>query len=1126
MTAEPQTVPPSRRRRAILWTLVGIATLLVLYTLAGFLVLPWWIESYGAGMLGNLLQRPVSVAEAAFNPFRFTLQLKGIAVRETDDQPLASVGQIFVDLEPSAYLKGIATVRTVAIERPELFVLRMPDGRINLAQLVPPPTPKPVEEEKTEPVQFLVADISLNDGKVVFRDETAGGFETTAAPIALKVSGLTNQAEQKTAYDLAIATAAGEAVKVEGTLALAEPLIAEGRLSVTAFPLDHYAPYYKNLVGFEKAAGHVDLALAYRYAGAQVLVSDLAVTLAELALRNPADGEAFLSLPQLTVSGGRIDTQARAVTVQRIGIDGLTASARRAANGRIDVLDLVSPPGSSPEAPAGAPLPAEAADQETPAASPAPQWTVNIDAVHLGTGPLRFDDPSARQPAQAEIGTLTVEVTDIAVVGPNATVARAELTAENISLTDPSKKAPLVEVPRLSVTGARLDTGQRNASVAQVALSGTRIAGLRRADGTVNLAGLFVPAAAAPQGGSGKSSPKSAEAGSPAWSFDLGALVLDDHGLTFLDQVPDPDAKIAVDQLALKVENFSTAAGNRPGIDLKCRINQAGNLAVNGEVTLDPVTSELALTLKGLPMKPFQPYLNDQVDLGITDGRLGAKGRLTLTVPKEGPPRILYRGGAEISRFAAVDKRDNQDFLRWKNLFVEGADIATEPMKITVGRVALSDYYARVVITADGKINAAQIFSPPDKAKASPPKKAGTAGKSAPLRLNVKEVTLQGGRVDFSDYLTKPNFQTRMVELGGRVSGLSAQGTQPAEVVIQGALENRSPLEISGNINPLSQDRDTDLKLTFRNIELSPFSPYSGKYLGYTLAKGKLTLELEYKIAERQLQAQNRIFFDALTLGDRVESPDATSLPVKLALALLTDRQGRIELDVPVTGNLDDPQFSVFRIVIKALGNLLTKIITSPFDALASAMGGKAVTHLDFDPGQSALGQEGQTQVSGLADTLYERPALKLEIQGRADPQSDAPAIRQNRFDTMLRSIKRNNLVAAGQGEVPVEEVQVSDAERPLIVAQAYAAAAFAKPRDEDGKEKVLPPEEMEKLLFTQIEVGDNDLRQLARERAAVVRDRLLADGRIGADRVFLLEPKVETSEDPDAGRQVQFGLR
>jgi hypothetical protein len=364
------------------------------------------------------------------------------------------------------------------------------------------------------------------------------------------------------------------------------------------------------------------------------------------------------------------------------------------------------------------------------------------------------------------------------------------------------------------------------------------------------------------------------------------------------------------------------------------------------------------------------------------------------------------------------------------------------------------------------------------------------------------------------------------VELGGRVSGLSAQGTQPAEVVIQGALENRSPLEISGNINPLSQDRDTDLKLTFRNIELSPFSPYSGKYLGYTLAKGKLTLELEYKIAERQLQAQNRIFFDALTLGDRVESPDATSLPVKLALALLTDRQGRIELDVPVTGNLDDPQFSVFRIVIKALGNLLTKIITSPFDALASAMGGKAVTHLDFDPGQSALGQEGQTQVSGLADTLYERPALKLEIQGRADPQSDAPAIRQNRFDTMLRSIKRNNLVAAGQGEVPVEEVQVSDAERPLIVAQAYAAAAFAKPRDEDGKEKVLPPEEMEKLLFTQIEVGDNDLRQLARERAAVVRDRLLADGRIGADRVFLLEPKVETSEDPDAGRQVQFGLR
>jgi uncharacterized protein involved in outer membrane biogenesis len=1044
MTTEPQTASPSRRRRWIQWTLIGIAALLVLYTLAGFLVLPWWIESYGARMIGDRLQRPVAVAEAAFNPFKFTLQLKGVTLQEADNQPLASVERIFVDLEPSAYPGGTTTLRNVQIDRPEVFVLRMPDGRINLAQLAPPGEPDPVQqEEKGEPVEFLVADFTLSDGKVVFRDETVGGFETTASPIDVKVTNLTNRVDQKAAYALSLTTGAGEAIELEGNLSLAEAMAAEGRLEISAVPLEHYAPYYKNFVGFEKAAGHVDLALAYRYAGAQVTISDLALTLAELILRNPADGEAFLTLPQLTVSGGRIDTRARTVAVERIGIDGLTASARRTSDGRIDLVDLVSPPGAPPETSPAAPAAAEAENPETPAstASPSPPWTVNIDAVHMTAGPLRFADPSARQPATAELGALTVEV--------------AEAT----------------------------DTGKD------------------------------------------ETPPEASSSGTPAWTFQLGTLVLEDHGVNFLDQVPEPDARFTVDQLALKVENFSTAAGNRPGVDLACRINRAGTLAVGGEVALDPVSSELAVTLKDLPLKSFQPYLNDQVDLGITDGRLGAKGRLTLVLPNEGPPRIHYRGGAEISRFAAVDKRDDKDFLRWKSLFVEGADVATGPMKITVGRVALSDYYARVVITENGQLNAAQIFSTPDKGPTSPPEKPRPGEKSAPLPLTVKEVTLQGGQVDFSDDFTRPNFQTRMVDLGGRVSGLSTQASKPAAVVIQGALENRSPLEISGNINPLSQDKDTDLKLTFRNIELSPFSPYSGKYLGYTLAKGKLTLELDYKIADRQLQARNRIFFDALTLGDRVESPDAASLPIKLALALLTDRQGRIELDVPVKGNLDDPQFSVFGIVIKALGNLLTKIVTSPFDALASAFGGRVVTELEFAPGRSALSPEDETQITGLADALHERPALRLEVQGFADPQTDAPAIRRQRFDALLRGVKRSTL-GAGQADVLLEEIRIDDMERPEIIARAYAAAEFPKPRDEDGKEKVLPPEEMEKLLFTQIQVDDNDLRLLATARAAAVRERLLADPRIDAERVFLLEPKVEKTEDLDAGRRVKFGLR
>ena len=269
----------------------------------------------------------------------------------------------------------------------------------------------------------------------------------------------------------------------------------------------------------------------------------------------------------------------------------------------------------------------------------------------------------------------------------------------------------------------------------------------------------------------------------------------------------------------------------------------------------------------------------------------------------------------------------------------------------------------------------------------------------------------------------------------------------------------------------------------------------------------------------------NRIFFDALTLGDRVDSPEATGLPVKLALALLTDRQGRIELDVPVQGDLDDPEFSIFGIVVKALVNLLTKIITSPFDALASMFSGEVVTHLAFEPAVANVDAEAEAKIAALAEALDKRPALRLEIEGGADPETDAPALRRRRFDELLRAAKLKDLAAAGQSGVHIEDVRVAPDEFGTYLQQAYRDADFPKPRDAAGQLKALPSEEMEKLLFTQIEIGDGDLRRLANARAAAVRDRLLADERMTAERIFLVEPTVAPMEDGQTARRVNFRL-
>ncbi len=1148
---------PAARRRKLRWVLIAVSALVLIYTLTGFLVVPWVIESYGARRLGEILQRPVRIAEAAFNPYAFTLRIKGMAIDETDGQPLIRIQELFTDLAVIDSIGGTPTVARLDLVGPEVYLTRLADGTVNLAHLGPQAQDRPAPEKEKAPdgkTDFKLVDFTLTQGQVVFRDESAEGFQTTLSPITATLANLTTAPDQRAAYTLKLTTEAGETLTVDGGLTLSE-LGAEGRLVLSGVLLAKYAPYYRGYVGFQKADGRLDLDLAFRYGDGQVRLDPVSAALSDLALADPRSAETLVALSQLKVDGTRVDTATRTVTVAQVGIEGLALNTHRDAEGRIDLVDLFAPPAAKPssqkvESPGTKPesetvaapepgpqatpsAPAPPAEQGTPTPEPPPApdgaataaqpWTATIEGINLAAGPMRFADAAGIEPSKVSLETLNLQLGPLTAGGQDVQIAGLAVEMQNLILKDGTGDRTLVEMPRLALRDTAVDAQKRTVQAGRLEIAGTRINARRLADGRIDLAGLFRPpaAAAAP-------APAEPAAGNDSpWVLSLDTLALADHGLRFEDRVPKPAATLTVEDLAIQVEQFSTAADAAPRIQLSGRINQKGTFSIGGPATLTPLTAELAVKLAALDISPFQPYFQDQVQMLVKDGQIGAQGKLSLALPAGGPAKIRYQGNASVSRLAAVDKREQREFLGWQNLFVEGADITTEPLGVHLERVALSDYTARVIIYPDGTLNLAQVFQPPAGPATPAPAPASGAGAGQPVPIQINAITLQGGRVDFSDFLTRPNFETRMVKLGGRVTGLSSQPAQHAEVLIQGALENQSPLEIAGRINPLSQEKYTDLKLTFRNIELSPFSPYSGKYIGYTLDKGKLTLELDYEIAERRLKAQNRIFFDALTLGERVQSPDATSLPVKLALALLTDRQGRIELDVPVQGNLDDPHFSIFHIVIKALANLFTKIVTAPFDALASAFKGQIVTHVGFAAASADLDDEARSQVTKLADVLFQRPALRIEIQATADAASDGAAIRKERFSQLLRTAKHNALQAAGQSALPPEEIRVEAAEKDIYVALAYATADFPKPRDGAGKEKILPPAEMEKLLYTQIQVDENDLRRLANARAAAVRDQLLADERLKAEHIFTVQPQVlEKAEDEASARQVRFNLK
>jgi hypothetical protein len=365
------------------------------------------------------------------------------------------------------------------------------------------------------------------------------------------------------------------------------------------------------------------------------------------------------------------------------------------------------------------------------------------------------------------------------------------------------------------------------------------------------------------------------------------------------------------------------------------------------------------------------------------------------------------------------------------------------------------------------------------------------------------------------------------VEIGGRVSGLSSVESRLADIDLRGKLENSAPLEIVGKINPLAKDLFLDLKVDFRDMDLSPLSPYSGRYAGYEIQKGKLTLSLKYHIEKRKLDSENKVFLDQFTLGEAVDSPDATKLPMRLALALLKDRSGEIHLDLPVTGSIDDPKFSIWGVVWKIIGNLLVKAATSPFALLGAVFGGgEQLSYLEFEPGHSDISAAEEVKLGNLAKALHDRPALKLEIEGHVDMEKDREGMRQLIFRRKVAAQKLADLATTGQPAPALDNVRVETAEYQKYLARAYKVEKFPKPRNIIGMAKDLPVTEMEKLMLTHIQVTDDNLRQLAVERASHARDRLVAMGKVEPERVFLVEPKTLPPERKEKLRDSRVDFR
>jgi len=1065
---------PACRRFGLrfLWGLLAVLAL-------AFLVAPPVLESVLEKQLSQYLQRTVSIEKLAINPLRVAATVRGLSVvHEGKEQ--AGFDELRVNLSSASLFKLALVVDEIRLDGLRLAVARTGEGSYDISDLLDRWL-QPDEEDSGTP-RFSLNNIEVVGARLNFADlPREREFVVSDLNVALPfLSSLPYQAEILVQPMLS-ANVNGSTFHLDGTTTpFADGRESEIRLDLTDFDLSTLQPYLPAAVPVKIAAARLNTqlkALFREMPGGEnslILVGD--TRLSDVQLQQ-AGGQPLVGWKSLAVAVEQVDPFKRKIDLRRVVLDGLALDLAVNRQGELNLLKLAGTPGGA-----------------STTAAPPVHWSVG--GFELNDGRISWSDASGGEPVRGELRGLRARV------GPvDAELKRVEI-AEFGAQVDFGEQ---LQVAGLDLKAVQVDVAGRRIDIGELNNAGTRISLRREAGG--QLAWLTPPQL--------KSSAKAAEAAAPAWRARVAKLAVNDLQLQFEDRSVKPVAVQQIDGLSLRGEGLGNIPGEKARVTLEAAINKQGRLAIQGDVQLEPLAATLRIDSKAIPLASLQGYSGQYLNVQLQRGQFSADGEANLRLDK-GKLLAGYKGSATLGNLLLVDPENKSDFLKWKSLYVGGIDFRLEPMRVDIREIALSDFYSRLILSQEGRLNLADMVRQPATTETPP-----ATAERAPLPLSIARVTLNNGVVNFTDRFVRPNYTVDVGKLGGRVTGLSSVDGTVAEMELRGNYGVSAPVLIKARLNPLAAKSFLDLQAEVKGVDLTGFSPYSGKYAGYLIDKGKLSLNLAYKLENQQLTADNRLFLDQLTLGERVDSPDATSLPVNLALALLRNNRGEIDINLPISGSLDDPQFSLGGVIIKVIVNLFVKAVTSPFALIGSMFGGgEELSTLAFAPGQAVFDAEAVKKLETLARALRERTALKLEITGHADPETDREGLKRRAITQAMQREKLADLRKQGK-DVDVARIEV--AEYPLYLARVYKAAKFPKPRNFVGMQKDLPVAEMEKLLLANLPATDDDLRQLARERAEQVQAWLLDPGGVDIGQLFLVPPKAESAAP---GGRVDFSLR
>jgi uncharacterized protein involved in outer membrane biogenesis len=1160
------------------WTIALTVTALLFIVL----ILPGIIRNIAEEQIEKATGRKATISRVSLNPFTLSAEVTGFRLWEKGGATaFAAFSSARVKVSPASITKRALIISKLRITSPSLRLIRTAPNMYNFSDLI-----KKKKTEKEEGLLFSINNIEIGNGTIDFRDQAAAKpTDHTVRQMTLSVPFISNIPYLSDIHVAPRFSALVNGARFDASGRL-RPLEKAAETSFIVTLRDTDIPFYTAYIPFTipitVESGKLTTTAKVTYRVSAKAKPEVSVTgalgLSNLLVKSRGGGP-LLALGMGTVLVNRMDVMGRRFDLASLETADLELYLQRDEKGvwiweKIFRGDASTPEKAEKPTKGKPPVPLVKIARVRSSGGkihfhdrlPPGGFTTDLDSLNLRiTGfstetskkaPLQLSFRSSREESVAVKGDLTIEPLAITaqldvkgidlggyypyladqlaspVTGRLDTTAGITFTREtgllldglNLAIHDLKAdfdKKDGVNLSKLTLTGGKLNGNEKKAEVDSVALAGGNVRLSREKEGRFSPERLLRRKEASKQVRVKKAST------STPFSYRIKRVEGEGINITFTDRSREGNPVFPLQQLRFTLQEITGPKIGAIPFTLTSGYGKKGSIGASGIVLPSPLALKGSVDVKRIPLRDFDAYLPDNLTVSLAGGALDSRLHFDLT-KRAAAVTGTFGGTLGVRSFYCLDTKNNEDLLKWERLQLSAIRGVISPFSLNIGDVSLTNYFSRITINKDRTLNLQNLMEEKSATPSSPPQPTQTAAPNTKPNIRIGTVTLQGGKMVFSDQHLPVPFTTTFHNLGGRVSGLSSDESKAADVDLRGNLENHSPLSITGSINPLRKDLFVNLTIDFSDIELTPATPYTGTYLGYAVDKGKLSLKLKYRIENKQLASENKIFFDQLTFGRKVESDKATSLPVRLAVALLKDRKGEIHLDLPVTGRTDDPKFSIWGLVFQVLKNLLVKAATSPFALLQAAFGGKEdFSCVTFSPGSSQLSPPEQEKLMNLAKAIQDRPGLNVEITGYVDKEKDPEGYRKEILSKKMRTEKFLALVKEKRntpGQTP-ETTEISAEEYPVYLKAVYRKEKFSKPRNFIGLAKDLPPAEMEKLIFTHTVVGEAEFQSLAKERAAVVRAFLVEKGKVENEKVFLKSGDIfKSPEEGKSGSRVEFG--